>query len=622
MALEEAPILYFCVKCKAGPWTKQAKGFNGNSIFSFHEKLGHTVEEYDEQKHSSIKDEIHFDNRHSAPKDEPMDYENSLMDAQRLEELLDDGPGNSSEEYAIREMIKLLISSQHMISIIDLEKELDRWCKRFSISIGTINGIVPGIMSEKETFTQVKQIAYCLGQAKKQVCFDKSQIIETAYWILGRYNIKRIELTGDLLFFNDQYYEKNAQSLIRRKARDCLIKSKNNDMNEIVRFIEDTCQMITWQEIEESTNLKCLKNGVYNIKTGKFTPEFDPQYIVLNQIPHNFDETATFEKIDEKVREIISDDADRQSYYDSLSTCLHPFSGIDFQFGGIGPSGTGKSELCDLSRMVLGSDNVGNAAIHLIATDQTTQKDVAFKMLNIDADLSNESIRHIDVIKKWITQDPFTARGIYEHSTTFKPMARLCFMANELYEIPNSDDADAIYERTHLIKITNKFRGTDKQIRNVMKKVATADELDGIITYLLKNSTLLYDMQNIHHPMMYGTVKETWNLHGNRIQEFINKWVERGAAYKTEQAEPWNKWLSYAIQKDIPAKDKRQFKQIFDELIGNTPTKTRVDDVQCYAYHGFRIKSDEEVAGKETLRLDDCDDGRKSSKSSNIFSVQ
>lgn len=431
--------------------------------------------------------------------------------------------------------------------------------------------------------------------------FDTTQLIETGEWIKGRLEIKRIELTGDMLWFNDQYYQHEAEAQIRRIARQRIAKAKNKDISEVVKYVEDTCHVINWTDIEKSIHLKCLLNGIYDIKTGIFYTKFNPDYIILNQIPHSYSEDNTFEKIHEKVTELIPIEKERQSYYDFISTCMHPYTGVDYQFGTIGGTGTGKSQLGKLAQMTLGNENVGDATIHLIAKDQTTQKNMAFKMLNIDYDLNSESIKQIDVIKKWITQDGFTARGIYAQSTTFRPMSRLMFMANELYEIDNEDDAEAVYDRTYIIRVDKKFRHQKEEIKRVMEKTATDEQMNGFITYLLKNATWIAQNETIHHVMDVNDVENIWNTFGNRIKMFIKKWIVMSPSAKTDSGDPYNKWMKHCMDNKFKPKDKKRFSEIFNENVGITPTNSRIDGDNWYGYVGFRLKTDEEVAKDEMV---------------------
>jgi phage/plasmid-associated DNA primase len=238
------------------------------------------------------------------------------------------------------------------------------------------------------------------------------------------------------------------------------------------------------------------------------------------------------------------------------------------------------------------------------------QKSAAFKMLNYDDDLNDQSIRQIDVIKKWVTQSEFTARGIYEQPTTFRPMSRLMFSANDLYEIPNADDAEAIYDRTYLVRIDKKYRHRDGEIKNVMKKVATDEQLDGFLTYLLQNAFWIANEEKYHHPISLSTVESIWNTLGNRIKEFKKKWIVDEPSYRLDSNDPFNKWSEYCITNNYHAKSKKEFKEIFDELVGNTPTKTRKkldgseESVEIYAYTGIRLKTDEEIQEEEQNKID------------------
>lgn len=588
--------LYFCQTCDAGPWSMQEMGYNGTKIVNFHIEKGHKVVKWQEPE-PTLKDGVREVPSFIKPKKDKDDW--------RLEKMLEDGRGELSEEIASYELVKLLINVKQIIGKPNLHDELKDWCNQFGYKEVDIDKSIESVFERADVFEDVKSIAFELGKKKIKVNFDSNQFIETSYWLMGRYNIKRIEVDGKLLFFNDYYYEQKGDELIKRETTKLMVDSKKANRVEVVEYIKDSCPVIKNRDIESSVHLKCLLNGVYNIKTREFTNNFNPDNIILNQIPHNFDDSKTFEKIDEKVSEIIIDKKDKQTFYDFLGTCLHPYTGIDFQFGGVGRPGTGKSKICDLVVDVLGEDNVSESPIHLIAEDQTTQLDVAYKFCNIDRDVLPKDITHTDVIKKWITQDRFRARAIYEHSGDFRPTSRWMFMSNDLYEIPNHDDAEAIYQRTYLAKIDHQFRNTDEEIKNIIRQVSTPDQLDGFITYLLKNSSQIFEMQNIHHPTTSKIVSELWNQYGNRIHEFIKKWCIRGVTFRIEKSNVWDRWLAESLKKELPAKGRNIFYKQFEEILGMTATKGRDGDVLGYYYNGLSLKTEEQVSRETTPELGD-----------------
>lgn len=554
-----------------------------------------------EDKHGvSLKNGVKADNRMSSPTNEPLEYEKSRHNALTLATMRDEGIGNNTPEYALIEFTKLLIVSDHIISKFDLIKEMKEFCRMYRLDDGNIDPTLKMVFSDMDVFNNVKRIANGLGRVKKEISFDKTQTQESAEWLKGRYDLKRIEVTGNLLFFNGQYYDTDAEAWIRRTARSVIVNGKTAEVTEILKYIEDSCQVVTWKDIEKSIHLKCLLNGIYNIKTGVFSTKFNPDYIILNQIPHNYNEDATWDDILTKVKTLLTDDKHRQSYFDFLSSCLHPYTGLDYQFGMVGGTGTGKSQLGFLATFVIGEENTKDATIHLLADDQTTQKNVAFKMLNIDYDLSSESVERTDVIKKWITQDRFTARGIYEQSSDFRPMARLMFMANDLYEIPNEDDAEAIYDRSYLVRVDKKFRHQDSEIKNIMQKTATVPELEGLITYLLKNATWMYENEKYHHTIAVKDVEAIWNSFGNYIKQFTEKMLVYGV-FREEASIPYNNWMAYCVKIGHKPKSKKEFSEIFNEIVGSTPSPTRNKDGDAIrSYTGFRFKTDEEIAKEET----------------------
>jgi phage/plasmid-associated DNA primase len=550
------------------------------------------------------------DSKYVPPSKELQEYYEAVEDADRLWKITNDGPqGNNPLNYCV-EMITLLVITEHMVSKFDIVRHMKNICSKYNIEISFIDDAILTVWNDIDKFQWIKNISYFLGKKGHLVKFDKTQVIEAAEWIKGNNHIKRIELTGDLLQFNGSFYERNAEALIRRQARQIIEKCPTKDVTEVVRYIEDTCTVITWRDIEHSIHIKCLSNGLYDIKSGLFSSKFDPEYIILNQIPHNYVEEYNFDDIENTVKTIIEDPQARQSFYDFISTCLHPYTGVDYQFGCVGVSGTGKSQLGELVKSVLGHENCSDTKIHDLANDQTMQKSAAFKMLNYDDDLNDQSIRQIDVIKKWVTQSEFTARGIYEQPTTFRPMSRLMFSANDLYEIPNADDAEAIYDRTYLVRIDKKYRHRDGEIKNVMKKVATDEQLDGFLTYLLQNAFWIANEEKYHHPISLSTVESIWNTLGNRIKEFKKKWIVDEPSYRLDSNDPFNKWSEYCITNNYHAKSKKEFKEIFDELVGNTPTKTRKkldgseESVEIYAYTGIRLKTDEEIQEEEQNKID------------------
>jgi phage/plasmid-associated DNA primase len=503
-------------------------------------------------------------------------------------------------------IVTLCIKNGYIVVKSEIRKKLSVWCKKHNVNPGSspdvnrsVKSVVDEIFSDNKKFLDIKKICYELGISQKPIVFDQDQIAECGEWVKGRLGVKRIELNGEMIFFNEMYYERNADEIIERYSSEALVKHTNNSVKEVIGYIERTSQLIKSSDISRDVHLKCLLNGIYNIETGVFTDSFNPDYIILNQIPHNYNELK-FPQIKKRVSQIIVDEKDRQTYFDFASTCLHPYTGIDFQFGLVGIAGTGKTMLGHLLDTTFGVDNVSHSSIHDIATDPTIQQDIAYGFLNYDEELSSADIKFINVLKKWITQGMFSGRSIYQHKAEFRPTARMMFMTNSIFEISNSDDALAIYERTYLAKTTTKFRGKSGEIKDIWKNI-DEKEVEGFITYLLKNATEIFKNQTIQYPQKTEHTERLWNEYGNNIHKFIEKWIEKGTELKNPSAEIFSKWIGFALDNKVDSKTKKQFYEKFDDIIGSSSIKIREGITEYYGYLGIKLRTIDEKDVQERI---------------------
>jgi len=505
-------------------------------------------------------------------------------------------------------LVTVMIKVGFMVVKSQIQKKLLEWCRLHVVNPvprskdlnRAVKIIVDGVWSDGEKFQVIKKVCHDMGVLQKPITFDKDQIAEAGEWVMGRFHVKRLGLTGESIYFNERHYDRDSREFIAREVSQCLINHNNTSVKEVIGYIERTTQIIDDKMIEEHSHLKCLLNGTYDIKTSEFVDSFDPDNIILNLIPHNFDESQGYGEIKRIVGEIIPDEQDRQTYYDFGSTCLHPYTGIDTQLGLVGIPGSGKGQLGELFTYSFGEDNVSHSPIHSIAHDDTIQQDVAYNFLNIDEDLSNQDIKNLDVLKKWITQDKFTGRPIYVHSATFRPSTRLMFMANSIYEIANPDDALAIYERTNLLKANEKFRGEKREVKKIIKKVEGA-EFSGFVTYLLKNASEIYGLQNIHHPQKTEDTERLWNEYGNEIHKFIEEWIEFGDTNKCQAGSIWGRWWKYAMDKKIPPGGRNRFYEKFNKIMGMNASQVRDGVDSYYGYVGIKVKTIDEAAEQERI---------------------
>jgi len=530
-----------------------------------------------------------------------IDDENKKQNNEQYQKYLQvDVSENEELSHVAYWMVKFFVTELEIINRHVIFSKFGQWVKEHELDLKPreITAIIDSVWKDYDIFTKIKQIAFNLGHNKKTILLASGQAIEAGEYLKALFHIKKIELGGRLIWFNGKCYSLTfAEELIRRESRKCFLDCKNKDIGEVVGYITDSAEIISQQTIEEYTHLICCPNGVYNIKTGEFTTKFNPDNVIIRQLLHDYDETQDFVECKKTIENILPDEQERSIFYDFGSCCLHPYNGMCYQTGVINDPGSGKTQLGLWLELVLGSDNVSHTAIHKIACDPTTQIKVTESLLDIDDDVSEADLKQIDILKRWNDQSKFTDREIFAKPVTFRPMARLLFFGNKIYEIPNDKDAQAIYDRTQLLKGTpKKFRHSKDEVKDIIRKQATKEELSGALTFLLKNATEIWDRQNYSQPLTTQEVESIWMDYGNKVRQFICKYLIREKDSKVGKGELLEHWKMFAYQNQFAEGTYFSFYRKIEQITGEKTIHTRgPKGKQFYAYPNYRLKTSEEL---------------------------
>jgi len=470
--------------------------------------------------------------------------------------------------------------------------------------------IVKNVFNNVDVIESLKKLAVMYGQLKEPILLTKDQHLEAAIYVVERYNVKRHGLDGRLIYFNEIHYDDKTEAFLNRHIQHLMIRPKSSDLKEVYHKIKIESQIITLEEMKKHSHMVCLLNGIYNIKTREFSTIFTPDYYIFDQIPYNYNTDQEFPEIKNFVTQLIPNQIDREFYFDFTSMCFHPYNGIYFQLGLIGPAGTGKTQLNKLAEKCFDEDSVHDARIQRISDDATIRVDVALGRLNVDGDMTDLGIKEVSNTKKFISQEAFTDRPVYDHSDKYYPSTRLMFSANSLYEISNKDDADAIYDRTKLIKFSKKFRHTTQDVKDYVDNKIPKQEFDGYITFLLNNASDVWEKQNTKNQLDPTEARDIWNELGNFIRQFIKKYLVKDAHSTVKALDIKDKWEEYTLSNNIDKSyTSMEFYKMVEEITGRDKEKVRLHDDHksnmVWGYHGLSLRTDEEIEAIELKHIDD-----------------
>ena len=527
------------------------------------------------------------------------------IDLEKLEYLDTKNPNDVLN--GANDIIHHMIKQQKIIDKNKILEKLLEWNKQFTgekINMGKkeCKNIINDIFAVYDIFDVVKKIAKEKGINKKKIRLAPDQYIETAVWMMYRYHIKRMELDGALIYFDDHCYSFKSEAFIAQQINTCLPLADSKITKQIFSYIERNAPRIESDVLEKFSHIKCLENGMYDIKEGKFYETFNAEFIVINKIPHNFvyDDNVNLKIIED----IIADPNEMSVFLDFLSICLYPDIGIYFMMIFLGGGGTGKKQLATFAKSLFGKDNVTNFTIHDIVSDITDQIAAARSMLNIDEDMSEGDVKEITVILKWVTRDPFSGRGIYSLPISFIPLSRLMANTNKLFDIPNEQHAEPLYDRTHTIILKKKFRKSNEEISDIVKKSYNNGDYDKLITKLLKNAHKLHKTQNIEFRHTTKEEENIWNEFGNWLGQFVKKRMIRESDVKVAGHNVWLAWNEFADTHDVPVGSPRKFYKKFEVEANVEMVDIKVKDIRMNGFYGIRLLTDEEIINIEQTHID------------------
>lgn len=204
-----------------------------------------------------------------------------------------------------------------------------------------------------------------------------------------------------------------------------------------------------------------FKNGVLDIDTGQLVDN-PCDYLLLNEIPHNWNPKAKSELVDSTFCSIAqNNEAIVANLWEMFGLALYRGHDVARMILLQGSGANGKSTLLDMLRHMLGEDNCFSLSICDLG-EKFQLVPAMGKLALIGDDISNDYVngKACAVMKKFVTGD--TVNDQYKGGATFqfKPYATLIYSCNE---IPKFADGTYGFERRiHPIPLSARFTPLDK----------------------------------------------------------------------------------------------------------------------------------------------------------------
>lgn len=321
-------------------------------------------------------------------------------------------------------------------------------------------GATRGMNTQQLLYTEVNADSYLetfLEKCPKEQATEKDEVLgfnEMGDLLINQQDACFVEGTPSIKVKGNYEYGQNA---IYRAILNNRKDAKGSYRKEVMDYLH----LMAPNKRQADPRFIRFKNGVLDIDTGQLVDN-PCDYLLLNEIPHNWNPKAKSELVDSTFYSIAQNNkAVVANLWEMFGLALYRGHDVSRMILLQGSGANGKSTLLDMLRHMLGEDNCFSLSICDLG-EKFQLVPAMGKLALIGDDISNDYVngKACAVMKKFVTGD--TVNDQYKGGATFqfKPYATLIYSCNE---IPKFADGTYGFERRiHPIPLSARFTPSDK----------------------------------------------------------------------------------------------------------------------------------------------------------------
>lgn len=316
-------------------------------------------------------------------------------------------------------------------------------------------GATRGMNTQQLLYTEVNADSYLetfLEKCPKEQATEKDEVLgfnEMGDLLINQQDACFVEGTPAIKVKGNYEYGQNA---IYR----AILNNRKDARGSYRKEVMDYLHLMAPNRRQADPRFIRFKNGVLDIDTGQLVDN-PCDYLLLNEIPHNWNPKAKSELVDSTFCSIAqNNDAIVANLWEMFGLALYRGHDVSRMILLQGSGANGKSTLLDMLRHMLGEDNCFSLSVCDLG-EKFQLVPTMGKLALIGDDISNDYVngKACAVMKKFVTGD--TVNDQYKGGATFqfKPYATLIYSCNE---IPKFADGTYGFERRiHPIPLLARF---------------------------------------------------------------------------------------------------------------------------------------------------------------------
>jgi len=408
--------------------------------------------------------------------------------------------------------------------------------------------------------------------------------------IMKDYRFRTLRDTEEILVNQNGVFKYGAEPLIKEECEKRVTNCTSYIRNEVIK----TIQVSTYadrSDFDRNSDIINVKNGLLNIRTGEFT-EHDENILTRVQLPVNYNPKAGPVKVIKFLMECLPDTRDRLTVIEEAAYTLLRDLKLEKLFMHLGTGSNGKSTLFYLLEALLGQDNISHVTIHDLIYNRFSKARLDAKLANIFADIEDDELRRIGIIKALISGDPIDAEKKGKDPFTLRSYAKLIFSTNQLPEI--NEDTDAVFRRFIITEWVRKFEGEEKnpELRN---ELTSDEELSGFLNLLLFHAKRLLRNKRFSYEQSTEQLRREWKEKADPVTLFSKACLVEDVSALASREQVYATYAVWCKRNKIIPRNNRAFNKKLQKIANVEPTEVKIHRKTTKVWKGISLQENNKV---------------------------
>ncbi len=323
---------------------------------------------------------------------------------------------------------------------------------------------------------------------EKEEKFNTTEITEQ---VLSIQKFVTFRDNEEIRWYSEGVYLENGETRIKELVHSiCEGAESGNLCGEIIGKIQRATYVDRKAFTENGAHKIVVRNGILDLDSYELQSH-NPNFYALTRFPLKFEPGAACPRILKFLNGVMRQE-DLPVFQEWLGYHLWT-TGYPAQKAMmfVGDGGNGKSTVIFVMECFAGKENRAAISLHSLEENRFAPAGLYGKVANLYADLPDRDLKYVGQFKMATGGDPMRAELKNVNAFFFTNTAKLTFSCNKVPKVP--EDSTGFFRRWIIIEFPNCFEGSANEDKDLKEKLATDEELSGLLNWAIVGLKRLRD---------------------------------------------------------------------------------------------------------------------------------